>query len=63
MPGQEEINGKPASDAEIVITSLVRREDLHRAFPNEFGPWQLDKLPDLTAREALCRVQGLEPVS
>jgi hypothetical protein len=59
----EEIAENPALDSEIVITSLVRQEDLHLAFPNEFGPWQLDKLPDLTAREALCRVQGLESIS
>jgi hypothetical protein len=45
----------------MVLTSLVRREDLQRAFPTEFGPWQLDRLPDLTPREALCRVQGLSP--
>jgi hypothetical protein len=44
----------------VVVTSLVRREDLHRAFPCEFGPWQLDKLPHMTPREALCRVQGRE---
>jgi hypothetical protein len=44
---------------EVALTSLVRREDLYRAFPTEFGPWRLDRLPDLTPREALCRVQGL----
>lgn len=52
--------GKPGPDLEIIVTSLVRREDLYRAFSNQFGPWRLDKLPDLTPREALCRVQGLE---
>ena len=56
----EEITDAPEPDLEIVVTSLVRREDLHRAFPCEFGPWRLDKLPGMTAREALCRVQGLE---
>ncbi len=47
---------------EVVLTSLVRREDLQRAFPTHFGSWLLDRLPDLTPREALCLVQGLEPV-
>lgn len=48
-------------DVVVALTSLVRREDLHRAFPTEFGPWRLDRLPDLTPREALCRVHGLAP--
>jgi hypothetical protein len=49
------------SHVEMALTSLVRREDLQRALPTEFGPWRLDRLSDLTPREALCRVQGLEP--
>ncbi len=59
------ISGVPREaplDREVALTSLVRREDLPTAFPTEFGPWRLDRLPDLTPREALCRVQGLGPV-
>ncbi len=56
------LEGNAALDTEVVLTSLVRREDLQRAFPTHFGSWLLDRLPDLTPREALCRVQGLESV-
>ena len=56
----EELARDGGPDLELFVTSLVRREDLQRAFPCDFGPWRLDKLPSLTAREALCRVQGLE---
>lgn len=56
----KEITEASAPEIEVAVTSLVRREDLNRAFPCEFGPWRLDRLPDLTPREALCRVQGLE---
>jgi hypothetical protein len=55
--------GSPFVDLEVALTSLVRREDLYRAFPTHFGPWRLDALSDLTPREALCRVQGLESVA
>lgn len=48
---------------DVALTSLVRQDDLYRAFPASFGPWRLDALPDLTPREALCRVQGLEPAA
>lgn len=54
-------DGHPRVEAELALTSLVRREDLPAAFPTEFGPWRLDRLPDLTPREALGRVQGMEP--
>lgn len=54
--------GDASPGIEVALTSLVNREELKRAFPTEFGPWRLDRLPDLTPREALCRVQGLEPV-
>jgi hypothetical protein len=59
---EEAPSGNAALDTEVVLTSLVRREDLQLAFPTRFGSWLLDRLPDLTPREALCRVQGLEPV-
>ena len=59
----EEIADTPELDLDIAVTSLVRREDLHRAFPNDFGSWCLDRLPGMTPREALCRVQGLEAES
>ena len=55
--------GSPFVDLEVALTSLVGREDLYRAFPSHFGPWRLDALPDLTPREALCRVQGVESVA
>lgn len=55
-----EITADTSFDVEAALTSLVRREDLHRAFPTDFGSWRLDRLPGLTPREALCRVQGLE---
>lgn len=55
-------NHAAPSGVSVAITSLVRREDLHTAFPAEFNAWRLDRLPDLTPREALCRVQGIEPV-
>lgn len=45
---------------DAMITSLVRRQDLQRAIPTEFRPWRLDRLPGLTPREALCRLQGIE---
>lgn len=46
---------------DVALTSLVRREDMGRAFPTGFGALRLDRLADLTPREALCRVQGLDP--
>ena len=55
--------GSPLVDLDVALTSLVRREDLYRAFPTDFGALRLDALPDLTPREALCRVQGLESVA
>jgi hypothetical protein len=48
---------EPLTDA---LTSIVRKEDLHRAFPTSFGPWRLDRIADMTAREALCRLQGID---
>jgi hypothetical protein len=42
------------------ITSLVRKDDLERAFPSSFGPWRLDRLAGMTPREALCRLQGID---
>jgi hypothetical protein len=57
--GDDGTTGDVGGHLEVALTSLVRREDLYRAFPTEFGPWRLDRLPDLTPREALCRVQGL----
>ncbi len=47
-------------NSEITVTSLVRREHLQRAFPTSFNTWRLDKLGNLTTREAFCRVQDLE---
>ncbi len=58
----EEMADDLGLDLDIAVTSLVRREDLHTAFPNELGSWCLDRLPGMTPREALCRVQGLEQV-
>jgi hypothetical protein len=49
------------SHIDVALTSLVRREDLRKAFPLGFGAMRLDRLADLAPREALCRVQGLEP--
>lgn len=48
------------SHIDVALTSLVRREDLGKAFPTGFGVLRLDWLADLTPREALCRVQGIE---
>jgi hypothetical protein len=59
LRGDDGTPGNAGGHLEVALTSLVRREDLYRAFPTEFGPWRLDRLPDLTPREALCRVQGL----
>ena len=58
--GGESDRVAPLPGSDVVITSLVCKEDLHRAFPTEFGSWRLDRLPDLTPREALCRLQGIE---
>lgn len=55
-----EIGDSRELDLEISVTSLVRREDLYRAFPCALRSWCLDRLPGMTPREALCRVQGLE---
>jgi hypothetical protein len=49
------------SAIDVAVTSLVRCEDLRRAFPTEFAPWRLDRLSGLTPREALCLLQGFEP--
>jgi hypothetical protein len=62
-PNEEDLAHNASPDVEVALTSLVRREDLQRAFPIYFGSWGLDRLPDLTPREALCRVQGLEPIA
>lgn len=59
LRGDDGTLGNAGEHLEVALTSLVRREDLYRAFPTEFGPWRLDRLPDLTPRGALCRVQGL----
>lgn len=61
ITGVTGVTGGASLDVEVALTSLVRREDLYRAFPAEFGLWRLDRLSDLTPREALCQVQGLEP--
>lgn len=61
MHGRESA-GTTSLDMAITVTSLVRREDLQRALPTHFGSWRLDRVPGLTPREALCRVQGLDPV-
>jgi hypothetical protein len=49
------------AETDVAITSLVRTENLLSAFPTRFGPWRLDRLADMTPREALCRLQGIEP--
>jgi hypothetical protein len=56
----DELADSPSLDLDIAVTSLVRTEDLHRAFPPTLGSWCLDRLPGLTPREALCRVLDLE---
>lgn len=71
MPNQENTRSRPARHAgqsssipdmrqSFFATSLVRTEDLARLFAASFGPWQLDIVRDLTPREALCRVLGLQ---
>lgn len=65
---RERIGARPADEgrvslqqgAGIFVTSVVRKEDLHRAFSASFDSWTLDRLVGLTRREALCRAQGIE---
>ena len=57
----EEGGSLRGAGTDVAMTSLVRSGDLHRAFPTRFGPWRLDRLADMTPREALCRQQGVEP--
>jgi hypothetical protein len=59
------ITGAVEADQWIVVTSLVARDELRLAFPDQvtalpFRLEGLDQLDDLSLRQALCSLQGLK---